>query len=91
MAHWPEDEQDLDENDDPQEADMDPEDDEEAADTRPCPRCREQVYEDSVRCPYCGEYMTEEQPSRNRPTWFIIAAVLALLALGAWLFWTLGA
>jgi predicted nucleic acid-binding Zn ribbon protein len=52
--------------------------------TIPCPNCGQDVYEDAERCPHCAEYITAAA-SPGRPTWLIIAAVLALLGVLFWL------
>ena len=62
----------------------DDEDDEEP--TIPCPHCRRQIYEESQRCPYCGNYISEEDavPAR-KPWWIIIGALLALYVVYRWI------
>jgi len=27
--------------------------------TIPCPHCKRQIHEESQRCPYCGDYLSE--------------------------------
>lgn len=41
-----------------------------------CPHCRSLVYEDSVRCPECGDYLIR---SNRLPGW-MIAVIVVLLA-----------
>jgi hypothetical protein len=57
----------------------------------PCPRCRQLVYLDAVRCPHCGEYISEEssdtpQRSTNAPVWVTLTAIaLVLIILFGWI------
>jgi predicted nucleic acid-binding Zn ribbon protein len=81
MGPWKDDD-DLDETEDPDESDQDSDDDVSA--TVPCPNCGRDVYEDADQCPHCGEYITPSA-SPGRPTWLIIAAILALLGVLFWL------
>jgi hypothetical protein len=89
MSKWQhDDEDDLEEWEDPDEADEDDEgdmDDDESPCTLPCPHCRREVYEDEVRCPHCGVYMTPGAAMPRNTKWVIIAAILALVAMFAWL------
>lgn len=57
--------------------------DEEENDLRPCPSCQEPIYEDSVRCPYCGEYVTFGRTSKlaGKPMWYIALAILGIIAV----------
>jgi predicted nucleic acid-binding Zn ribbon protein len=55
--------------------------------TVPCGYCGEMIYEDSLRCPHCGNYLSEEEmPSRAKPLWIVLAAILCLLVVLAWIF-----
>lgn len=45
--------------------------------TIPCPYCRRSIYEDSERCPHCGNYLTGEAAPQTRKPWWIILGVLA--------------
>ena len=59
--------------------------DEEGDDTIPCPHCRAEIYEDSVRCPKCGNYITGEAMHHFRkPIWIIVGTILALAAFAAY-------
>ncbi|MBU4273539.1 MAG: zinc ribbon domain-containing protein [Planctomycetes bacterium] len=72
---WDEDELDAD--------DWDDQDDEPMV---PCPYCRREIFEDSVRCPHCGEYISEEDaPPGRKPWWIIIGALLGLVAILVWM------
>jgi predicted nucleic acid-binding Zn ribbon protein len=57
--------------------------------TKPCPYCREPIYDDTVRCPHCGNYLSREDAPLRRPTWMIVGALICLVvavmwALGRW-------
>jgi hypothetical protein len=57
--------------------------------TDPCPYCRESIYEDTVRCPHCGNYLSREDAPLRRPVWMIVGALVCLViavmwALGRW-------
>jgi hypothetical protein len=58
-------------------------DDEDDETTIPCPACREPVYDDAERCPYCGVYLSRED-ARDRKPWWVVAGVLACLAMVTW-------
>jgi len=61
-------------------------DDDESA-TVPCPYCRAEIHEDSVRCPRCGAYISDEDSPPARKPWWIIAGILACLyAVYRWVF-----
>jgi hypothetical protein len=53
-------------------------------DMAPCPACGEAMFEDSPRCPHCGEYVSV---TGTRPTW-IVVTVLVCLAAALW--WAVG-
>jgi endogenous inhibitor of DNA gyrase (YacG/DUF329 family) len=49
--------------------------------TVPCPHCGADIYEDAVRCPACGTYVTHTtSPWVGRPVWWIVLALLGVLA-----------
>jgi len=49
--------------------------------TVPCPRCKAEVFEDSERCPRCGNYLSrEDEPTSARGAVWVIVMILALLA-----------
>ena len=64
----------------------DAESDQEDEPTIPCPGCRREIHEESQRCPYCGQYILEEDVSAGRkPWWIILGVLLALLVIWSWL------
>ncbi|MGO8690656.1 MAG: hypothetical protein ACLQLG_13620 [Thermoguttaceae bacterium] len=55
--------------------------------TVPCPSCGRPIYEDSPRCPHCGNYISEEDPPPARkPWWIIVGALLVFYAVYRWIF-----
>jgi hypothetical protein len=48
----------------------------------PCPSCGQDVYEESERCPHCGDWVMPLAASAcTRSSVWIIAAILALIAI----------
>lgn len=48
--------------------------------TVPCPYCREEIAEDSMQCPRCGEYISkEDSPGLPKTKFWIGMMVLALI------------
>ncbi|HYT87361.1 MAG TPA: hypothetical protein VEL76_01450 [Gemmataceae bacterium] len=63
------------------------EDEADGDDTVPCPYCRTEVYEDTVRCPACGHYLSREDAPASRQAWWVIIGALCVLAVVAiWVF-----
>jgi hypothetical protein len=59
---------------------------EDAEPTIPCPNCQQEMYEDSPRCPHCGEYVSEESfPAAQKPWWIILGVVLCLIVIAIWI------
>lgn len=58
-------------------------DEPEFEETRPCPACGADVYEDSPRCPICGEYITHSRSSTwaGRPVWYVLLGLLGIIAV----------
>lgn len=60
-------------------------DDDDDADIIPCPFCKREIHEDSPRCPYCENYLSEEDgPPARKPWWIIVGTVLCLYAVYRW-------
>lgn len=64
------------------EADDDPE-----ADLLLCPSCGARVFDDTEKCPHCGDWIAPEYPSKAGGSFFLIAIVV-LLVIGL-LLWIL--
>ena len=78
---------DDDEWDDDWDSDSDDTDEDGDEPTVPCPACRREMLEESIRCPHCGHYVsTEDQPPEPKPLWVIATAVVCLLMALAWIF-----
>ena len=57
-------------------------DEDEVTLTVPCPACGAEVYEDAVRCPVCGDYITHDTSLwAGRPGWWGLLGLLGVLAL----------
>jgi len=53
-------------------------------DTILCPSCGASMYEDSPRCPACGEFPSREQLAPTRPPWILLTGFLCLLIVLSW-------
>jgi len=76
----------LDDDEWPQENDFDDAFDEEP-DEAPCPACSRMVYEDTPKCPYCGEWIAPAGSADQRSRtwlWPLVVVALILLILVAW-------
>lgn len=60
--------------------------DEDDVDTVPCAHCGKGMYEDSERCPHCGNYASEEDAPSRTPTWIVVTAIICLLIALTWAF-----
>jgi uncharacterized protein (DUF983 family) len=50
-----------------------------------CPYCGEAMYDDSPRCPSCGQYLSQEDvPPAKKPAWIVITAVVVLIIMLSW-------
>ena len=57
------------------------EDSDEANCTVSCPECGAEVYEDAVRCPVCGNYITHHGHIwSGRPSWWILLGLLGIIS-----------
>jgi hypothetical protein len=73
------------ERDEPQQADIDELGDD-GSDTLACPSCGREIYEDSDRCPYCGNWVVLCGSAECRRPWWkwvliplVVAAMLIYL------------
>ena len=63
--------------------------------TYPCPGCGRQIYEEADACPYCGEYVADDDVYRSQPqpwwiklvVWLLIFSLLAGVLLAGILGW----
>ena len=56
--------------------------------TIPCPHCKRPIYEDSYRCPYCGNYLSEEETTSSRsgkPWWIVLGVLLVFYVIYRWI------
>jgi DNA-directed RNA polymerase subunit RPC12/RpoP len=58
---------------------IDDDDSDSEGSTVPCPHCNRPIPEDVLRCPYCGNYISDEDAPPARKPWWIIVGVLACL------------
>ena len=58
--------------------------------TAACPNCKKNIYDDTPRCPYCGQYITSRQLLGRGGAVKFIGIALLFLALAmfiiSWLF-----
>ncbi len=61
-------------------------DEEDEETTIPCPYCRHPIYEDSQRCPHCGNNISvEDAPPARKPWWIIVGALVVLYVVYRWI------
>ncbi len=61
-------------------------DEEDDDDTTPCPHCAKMIYDGAEQCPYCGNYISEEDaPRAMKPLWMIIGGVVCLAIVVLWI------
>ncbi len=55
--------------------------------TLPCPYCGEDICEDAERCPYCENYISQEDaPPRGKPWWLVLGVIVCLGIVYWWIF-----
>lgn len=65
-------------------SDLEPDHDPET-DQLPCPSCGAMVYDDTDRCPHCGDWiMPMAASARSRSGIWIVAAIMAIIAVLLW-------
>jgi hypothetical protein len=68
-------------NDDAVDA-WDNESDDDASETVDCPHCGAEVYEDALRCPSCGEFISHSTSLfAGRPWWWIALGIAGVVAV----------
>jgi len=61
-----------------------PDDEDDDTPTVSCSECGAEVYEDALRCPLCGAYITPTPSGHlwtGRPLWWILLGVLGIVAV----------
>jgi hypothetical protein len=54
--------------------------------TIPCPYCHRPIHEDSPRCPFCENYISDEdRPPGVKPWWIIVGFLACLLVVILWI------
>jgi hypothetical protein len=67
-------------------ADEDEWDEDDDEPTVPCPYCRREILEDSVRCPHCEQYLSaEDEPPARKPWWLVLGVLLCLYLVYRWI------
>jgi DNA-directed RNA polymerase subunit RPC12/RpoP len=52
----------------------------------PCPYCGWQIPEDTPRCPYCENYLSEEDaPPSRKPVWIVVGTLACLYIIYRWI------
>jgi hypothetical protein len=65
--------------------DDDSDEDEFGDDTIPCPHCKRDIYDSAEQCPYCGHYISDEDPASSpKPAWIIVGGLLCLAIVILW-------
>ena len=55
--------------------------DDDLTETVSCPQCGAEVYEDALRCPVCGDYVTHDTSVwSGRPGWWVLLGLVGILA-----------
>lgn len=55
--------------------------------TVPCPYCSREIFEAAPKCPYCGEYISEEDATPSRkPLWIVMGVLVCLYIVYRWSF-----
>jgi hypothetical protein len=85
MARYDDDDDDEEDWDDDPDIDGHASDDDDDDNTVPCPFCKRPILEDTPRCPYCEQYLSEADFARgSKPLWVIVTAVVCLV-VAIWL------
>jgi uncharacterized protein (DUF983 family) len=58
--------------------------------TSPCPHCGELIFDDAVRCPECGQYLSrEDAPSLPKPAWILVGVAVCVVIVLVWILYGL--
>jgi len=81
MSRWSHDNE-PDDDEDWDEGESAWEDDDSESAVSECPKCGAEIYEDAVRCPLCGEYVTHSTASwSQRPMWWRVLGLAGIIAV----------
>ncbi len=63
-----------------------PEDDadDDSTEELPCPACGELVYEETEKCPHCGDWINPRRPAARHRPWVWVTALI-MLVIFTWL------
>jgi predicted nucleic acid-binding Zn ribbon protein len=61
-------------------------DGEESLPTIQCPYCNRAIYDDSVRCPHCENYISQEDAPSRPAAWIAVGVVICLAIVFFWIF-----
>ena len=76
-------------NDDDWDEEYDDLDTADDAPTRPCPYCRGQIHEDAQRCPYCEQYISDEDSGpAPKPWWLYFGVAVCFLIVCLWIWYS---
>jgi uncharacterized protein (DUF983 family) len=53
--------------------------------TMPCPHCFGTIYDDSERCPHCGEYLSREDLPYRPRLWIVMTVGICLVVVATWI------
>jgi hypothetical protein len=59
--------------------------DDDEDETIPCPYCRRPIFEGAERCPYCENYISEEDAPVRKPLWLLVGVILCLIVVYLWI------
>ena len=63
----------------------DADEDDPEGDLLPCPSCGEMIYDDTDRCPYCGNWvMPMAAASSRRSRVWLVAVILVIISFLVW-------
>lgn len=72
-------------NDDYEDYDPDTDEDDDEP-TVLCAYCRQQIHEEALQCPHCGNYQSDEDtPIVRKPWWIIIGTLACLFVIYGWI------